>query len=207
MTVHGMAHVMGTKKPKSEPKSTEKRHLRFRGVWPADFRPIVDATLDCVMRLLCCSVFEGYAAGQVAYRIEGKINGANTRHQARMKPLLDYEQQLSLVGKTLPKDGTGPEWEAWQKLLEEHQKALRVALEGELVEFEPHEFELLKRAVDICHLPDRYVDPSRAIRGQAARWYAPILAVLSGSVTESQAPAPTIPPLPDLASLKKTDAG
>lgn len=167
--------------------------LRFRGVWPADGSPILDATADCVMRLLCCSVFDGYANGQIAFDIERKIKTATVAHMARLRPVLEYEAEIAAY-QMIAKAGDP----TLRNLLTSREECLRVALEGDLIELAPHEARLLKAAVDICHLPEKFADPNKTIRGHLSRWYAPILAVLAGKNTESHEPAQ---PLPSVESV------
>ena len=144
------------------------------------------------MRLLCCSVFDGYANGQVAYAIERKVTEATKAHMAHLRPVLEF-------GAELMKRGPGASKDEWQTLVNAHEGALRKALEGELFYLEPHEAELLKKAVEICHIPEKFTDPNKAVKGHLSRWYAPILAVLAGKDTETTTAAEVVPTLPTLA--------
>ena len=176
-------------KGKPKPASPDGIRLRYRSVWPQDRQaPILDATADCVLRLLCSSATDGFAAGQIAFGIERKIKAATEKHMERIRPIQDDEAKIR---KRF--EGT-QDLEALKACEERHRERIVAALEGECFELTGPEVGLLRRAVEVCHRADQYQDPSRRMTPELLRWYAPILSVIMGAETESERSAPDIPP-------------
>ncbi len=166
--------------------------IRYRGVWPMDRAyPIVDATSDCIMRLLCSSVFNGFAHGQIAFDIEKKLKEQQAKQAERWRVITEAEQELReqfpFIGtnETIPPDIL----DTFKEADKNHRALMTKALEGDVFKLEGHEVELLRKAIDVCHDPSQYVDKTKVMSAEHSRWYTPILRVLSGAITESSAPA------------------
>lgn len=176
-------------KGKPKPSAPDGIRLRYRGVWPQDRpAPILDATADCILRLLCSSATDGFAAGQIAYGIERKIKAATEKQFARIRPVQDDEAKIRQRF-----EGT-KEFDALKACETRHRERILAAIEGDYFELTGPEVALLRRAVEVCHKADQYQDPSRRMTPELLRWYAPILAVIMGAGTETEKPAPDIPP-------------
>lgn len=175
------------KRPKPTP--VDSLQIRYRGVWPMDRPyPIVEATTDCIMRLLCSSVFNGFAHGQIAYAIEKKLKSAQEVFFESWKVVIEQEKELKdafpFIGENVPVPTEMID--AFKKANDDHRKLMIEKLEGQLFTLQGHEVELLRKAIEVCHDPTQYVDKTKMMTQEHMRWYIPILHVLMGSVTEKK---------------------
>lgn len=181
---------------KTKPQTTEGISLRYRSVWPNDRSvPILDATRDCLLRLLCSPATRGFSEGQLAFEIQEKIEDAHKRQMERFQPILEDEPNIAkrfawrMVG-TIDDEA---EQAASKACDERHRERILAACEGELILLSGAEVQLLRECIEASQTPERFRDPSKCLTAEQWRWYYPILAVLMGSRTESQKPAPDIP--------------
>lgn len=163
--------------------------IRYRGVWPLDRAyPIVHATADCILRLLCSNAFAGFQKGQVAYDIERKIKAQQAKHDKQWEVVTKAEtelrEQYPFVGSSEP---VPIEFAiAFKEDNEKHRKLMEANLEGALFDLSPHEVKLLRAAIEVCHEPSAFIDPTKVMNQELLRWYTPILRVISGANTETE---------------------